>query len=552
MRDHAGPGSALRLWQLAAAWPGLALLFVVIAQHAFGLGAKDLWYMDEARHGGVLFDLMEHGDWLALSLNGTLYPDKPPLYFWYLAGLSTLFGTSAPWVFQFGLAGTVWMMLWATQRLALKLTGEREVALAAALVLAGGVYFVAVTHYARMDMMFAAAIALSWMHVFLATRDTSDIRRGHMLAGFAFAALAAMIKGPVGLMFPILALVGILIWQRRPGALIDRSVLGGLLIVVAVVGAWAGGIVAIAGPDYFGYLFQTQIVDRGLNNGGWLGAARYLVTFPLVLLPWTFLALVGRGEPGRERAFLWLATLLGLAALSAVSEKHEYYLLPLMIPVSILAARCYLGLPPGRLALFWTLSAVFLALLGAVFLGAAAGLLPATLELSDYRALLPALAFPGMVLVAGALVIWSLRRRARAALVALVAVQAAFVAAGVPRLMPALDAILSPATVATAMAPHVASGHAPAALGGEGVFAYYLEAHYFDAPYGGALKAWLEETPRAVAAIPRWVWEGEGMAVPGAAPVDCVRFAGQAVYIVLRPAPEDAAPGACAAGEALQ
>lgn len=538
-----GSGPALRLWRLAVAWPLASIVLLTLAQHGLTVDAKDLWFSDEVRHGGVLRDLLERGDWLALKLNGTLYPDKPPVYFWYLAGLATLFGSTAPWVIYVGLAGTVFMLYVATHRMALRLTGDPATALLSVLVLASGYYFATMTHYARMDHMFAAAIAASWTAFFTGMRG--ELRRGAILAGFGFMALAAMIKGPVGIMFPALSLVGFALWRRRPGWLLDRSVIGGLGIVAGVTALWAGGIVAIAGPDYFAHLFETQIVDRGLNkDSGSLGMFRYAVTLPLIFLPWTLLVLVvpwrRSGGLSAEAAFLWITAGLGFVALSLVAEKHEYYLVPVLVPLAILAARGYAALDVTRARLFWGLTLGLTGLLGAILAVASRVERTVNPDVGDYAPAIPLLELPGFLLLAGAVLLWPFRGAARPLIAAgFVLLQAVFVTATAIRVFPAVDAVLSPSLVTDEMRPYTRVGHAPGILHGrDGVFAYHLGMHYTDFPLEEEVWPWLDATPRAVLALPAEVWWPVADRHPEAGAAACVRFAGRPILVVAKPPPE--------------
>ncbi len=534
-----------RGWQAAVARPALAILALVILQHGLTVGLKDLWFSDEVRHGDVLRNLLEGGDWLALKLNGAFYPDKPPLYFWYLGVLALVFGSTAPWVLYVGLAGTVLMLLLATHHMARRITGDDELALIAVLILASGLYWLGLTHYARMDMMFAAAIALAWTQVWRALDGPIDRRA--MLWAFGWMAVAAMIKGPVGPMLPLLSLLGWAVRQRRAADLLDRSVLGGLLLLLGVIAAWAGGVVLVAGVEFFAHLFQSQIVDRGLNRGGggaW-GWLRYGLTLPLVFLPWTLLFVLPRGAGGgtgpRGAAFLWLTAGLGALSLSLVSEKHEYYLVPLFVPLAILAAGHYRALAAPRRRLFWSLAIAVALGLGALFLLAPRLLRMPGVDLGDYGPLLGTLGLPGAVLGLGALALWPLRRRMRGALVGWAGLVSVFGVVLAGSVMPPVNAVLSPREVARAMAPHVADGHAPGAfLGGDGTLAYHLGRPYADPWSAAGFTAWLDATPRVVAVLGADHWARLAGDQPGLGIVDCLRLAGRPLVVVARPAPATA------------
>lgn len=84
-----------RLTALALAHPVWVIVALVLAQHVPLIWVRGLWWSDEVRHGGVLADLTKEGHFWALTLNGQPYNDKPPLYFWYLAGVQALVGPGA-------------------------------------------------------------------------------------------------------------------------------------------------------------------------------------------------------------------------------------------------------------------------------------------------------------------------------------------------------------------------------------------------------------------------------------------------------------------------
>ena len=54
----------------------------------FNLNQWDLWSPDEPRYAQVAREMVNGGDWVLMHLNGEMYTDKPPLFFW-LIGLSS-------------------------------------------------------------------------------------------------------------------------------------------------------------------------------------------------------------------------------------------------------------------------------------------------------------------------------------------------------------------------------------------------------------------------------------------------------------------------------
>ncbi|MGZ3535706.1 MAG: ArnT family glycosyltransferase, partial [Thermodesulfobacteriota bacterium] len=67
-----------------------AVIAIGIALFFFNLGGRDLWEPDETRYAVVAQEMKETGNWILPHLNGEIYAEKPPLFFW-LVNLSTSF-----------------------------------------------------------------------------------------------------------------------------------------------------------------------------------------------------------------------------------------------------------------------------------------------------------------------------------------------------------------------------------------------------------------------------------------------------------------------------
>jgi len=76
------------------------LLFMVcfgVFSLCFAMGERSLENKDSVRFAEVSREILEYNDWILLRLGGEIYPDKPALHFWLIAGLYKIFGIS-PWV----------------------------------------------------------------------------------------------------------------------------------------------------------------------------------------------------------------------------------------------------------------------------------------------------------------------------------------------------------------------------------------------------------------------------------------------------------------------
>ena len=61
------------------------LLVLLGAWLALGLFGHDPWKPDEAYSFGLVYHILEKGDWLVPTLAGEPFVEKPPLFYWTAA-----------------------------------------------------------------------------------------------------------------------------------------------------------------------------------------------------------------------------------------------------------------------------------------------------------------------------------------------------------------------------------------------------------------------------------------------------------------------------------
>lgn len=186
---------------LTAALPGL-------------LAHRDFWVEDEARYAEVVQEMREEGRWLVPHLNGHIYPDKPPLYFWCVAAITCLTGKITPFSFLLvswlAAVGCILVTYFFAAALRDSLT-----ALLSGLILLSSLLFLTAVQIVRMDMLFAFFIGLS---LYCFYRGFQEKRRGYYCLFYLFSAAAVLTKGPLGFAFTFLPAAAFLWLHPRPGA----------------------------------------------------------------------------------------------------------------------------------------------------------------------------------------------------------------------------------------------------------------------------------------------------------------------------------------------
>ena len=346
--------------------PYLVLAAAATAVLLPGIGSRDLWNPDEPRYAEVAREMLlepravEH--FLVPRLNGERYDHKPPLHFWNIALFGALRGgvdeVAARLPSLLAGIGSVLVVF----ALAGRLFDRRTAWLAAPIFLTSAlVMWNGRVGQIDMTLTFLELLAiLFWARGRPWTRephrapDDPALRPGGQLANLLFFAclgLATLAKGPVGLIVPLLAVVTWLAFERDRAGVAELRLGRGLLLWAAIVLAWFGPAVWIAGQSYFDALILDQTVSRyaeaTYHPRPW---HYYFRTLPGTFAPWTLLAPVAvyaafrvshRESAGREaRAvrflLIWIASTFVFFSVSG--GKRTVYLLALAAPLAMLVA----------------------------------------------------------------------------------------------------------------------------------------------------------------------------------------------------------------------
>ena len=313
---------------------------------------QDCQHIDEHRYAEVSRVMAKPGgDWLVPHLNGAVYSDKPPVFFWAAAAAQRL-GVALPLAaFLPSVLGAVIAML-ATAGIARRLLGT-PADLAAAAVLATSSLFSSMAGRANLDAFLTGWITLG---IFLWVRGAEESERGGRGARLfgALACLSAgvgvLVKGPVALAIPGVAIALSLVLEGRARSLASRWTAAALALALLPAGLW----ILLAGLREGLPYVQTLVFHHGvghpfglvLHKGPWYAYGRMV---PRVLLPWSLLlpaAFVALPWPLRRplarRDALPIAWLVGgYVMLSAFPAKRQHYLLPLLPGAALLLARLF-------------------------------------------------------------------------------------------------------------------------------------------------------------------------------------------------------------------
>ncbi len=233
----------------------LTLFFAaVVLLYLSALGTMPLMEPDEARYAEIPREMIASGNYVTPHLNGVVYLEKPPLFYWGNALSFRLFGESefsarlfTAAVSAAGILLTYWM--------GAALSGWRT-GLYAAIVLSTSLYHYAIGRLNTLDMTLGVALLLAIFpaYLYLSERRAS---RGYLYLSYAAAGLAFLTKGLVGVVFPAAVIVVWLVFSRRHREIGRAISLPGILIFLAVALPWVV-LVQRENPDFLWFFFVHE------------------------------------------------------------------------------------------------------------------------------------------------------------------------------------------------------------------------------------------------------------------------------------------------------
>ncbi len=287
-------------------------VLLLIAWLALGLLGHDPWKPDEAYTFGLVYHILQTGDWVVPTLAGEPFVEKPPLFFWTATFFAKAFGDVLPLHDAARLASA----FWAGLALAFTwLAADRRVL--APLFLAGCLGYLQHAHQLVTD--------------------------NALVAGIAFLSKGLIGPGVLGL--TTLLLPAFPAWRKS-----WQQWRWALLAFAPWALVWPA-LLYWQSPSLFHEWFWVNNIGRFTrenNLGGVLDHLHYAKALPWFALPAWPLALwaVVRRPGVPEIQLNFLAFIVIFAVLSVASSARTLYGLPMLVPLALLATSELYSAPP--------------------------------------------------------------------------------------------------------------------------------------------------------------------------------------------------------------
>ena len=315
------------------------------------LFARGYWTPDEPREADIAWRMSWQTDKAVPLLAGEAFCEKPPFAYWVAAASIRAFGPRA-WAAR--LPNLLYALIAALGvGLLARRSAGRGAAVASAAALATFLLSYQVLVWLATDapLLAAVSVALYGAYGGFYAERSADRLRGYTLMHAALA-VGFLSKSAVAWMVPALALLVLVVWERRWRELARWELYAGLVLQALVILTWVAAV--YRGPDgalHLKVFFWNNLAGRfahveapqGLQYaaGHRNSPGKYLLELPLYLWPWTLLAAAAlrrawqalrAGAAGatemRPVRFALATALPSLALLSVAATARNIYLAP--------------------------------------------------------------------------------------------------------------------------------------------------------------------------------------------------------------------------------
>ena len=305
---------------------------------------------DESRYAQATSQMLESGDYVDIRFQDEPRWKKPVGIYWMQAAAVAVVSDVddrqiAPYRLPslFGAVLAAVAAAWAGAAL----FGNRAGFLAGAIL---GTTFLLSTEagIAKTDAMLCGAVTLAMAglaQIYMASRAGETPQRAHKLAFWLGLGLSILIKGPIGLIVIVPALITLTIWDRDARWLKRLGWGWGVPLTALIVGPWAIAITIATDGGFWreavGGDLAPKIAGAHESHGGFIGL--YMVLAPLLFFPSTLLLPAAlsagwsrRAEPAIRFLVCWVVPAWIIFELAPTKLAH--YTLPTFGGLALLAA----------------------------------------------------------------------------------------------------------------------------------------------------------------------------------------------------------------------
>ncbi|MCY4043617.1 MAG: glycosyltransferase family 39 protein [Cellvibrionales bacterium] len=305
------------------------------------LGIPPLVDVDEGAFSEATREMVASGNYAATYLDGEPRYDKPILIYWFQSSAVKVLGVNE-WAFR--LPSAIFAALWliALFGFAREQIGKNR-AHVAAVSLVSLLLFGLVARAAFADALLNLLLSLALFDIY---RYYKSPKQTLIFRVYLWMGLGMLTKGPVAVAIPLVTTFLFFLWQQKPKDMIKAFFHPiGWLIFLLILLPWLYLVYQDQGLGFFkGFLIDHNLQRFTQTKEGHGGKIYYyLLIFPLIILPFSFLlkkpflAFKAKRQPELSK-FLWLWMVIVLVIFSFSDTQLPHYVMNATVPFVILLA----------------------------------------------------------------------------------------------------------------------------------------------------------------------------------------------------------------------
>ncbi len=318
-------------WLIAT---GIAVVLYFIFLH--NLGVPALLDSDETRYADMARGMLYSKDFVTLYLDGKIFWDKPPLFFWILCMSYKLLGINE---FSVRLPSVLCALSSVTALFfAVKRTCPLKTAVVSSLILASTVEFVIFSRVSILDMLLSANIALSVLCGLMTYFVKEENKKYFWLGFYAFSGLGLLAKGIPAVVIPFGTMFFTGLWKKNLKEFFKPEYfITGIMLFLIIALPWHIMMYKEHGMEFIKEYIIKHHFQRFIGSaeiGREHSIIYYVPTFIIGFLPWTvsFIAGFKKLVTNRKNDFITM-NLIGFVFaflfFSIAGTKLITYILPL-------------------------------------------------------------------------------------------------------------------------------------------------------------------------------------------------------------------------------
>lgn len=320
-------------------------IFFIFIYYLIMINISPLLEPDEGRYIEIPREMLFYKDFILPRLNGVLYFEKPPLYYWLNAISFSIFGVSNLSARVVNVIFSVFTIMF-TGFLAKKLFNI-IISTLSQLVLATTFLYMVLTCTNTIDLLLTFFITVSIGSFFIAIQNENNINKKYFYFMFAASAGAVLTKGLIGIVIPGLIIFIFFLFSKKWRLLLKVPWFTGILLFLLIAAPWH--ILAALKNDKFLYFYfvrehflrYTTTISERVQPWYYFIIILILGSIPFThFLPKVFknfyLQLKNNEKPFIFYIFLWF--LVPILFFSISKSKLATYILPVFPPLSVLIA----------------------------------------------------------------------------------------------------------------------------------------------------------------------------------------------------------------------